>query len=177
MALLALAVFCDHEAPLPAWKYTMFTSKLKRYSQPTPCPRPSGSSAAIDEAAALLQYKHCSYPVWRRSLIKAMIFLERRAGLSREEFRDWWLGSHRSLAERLPGLRRHAFNFLSDGPFDAVVEQWFDGHEALTACYGTEVGKSVAADSQAHTSNRRRVLVEEYAFDAATHNDSNRGEA
>lgn len=98
-------------------------------------------------------------------LVKAMIFLARRADLPREAFRDWWLGPHRALAERLPGLRRHAFNLLEGDPHDAVVEQWFDSEESMTACYETSAGKAVIADSAAHTSNRKRVVVEEFAFD------------
>lgn len=98
-------------------------------------------------------------------LVKSMIFLARRADLSREAFRDWWLGPHRALAERLPGLRRHAFNLLTDGPYDAVVEQWFETEDAMAACYATNAGKAVVADSAANTSNRSRVVVEEFAFD------------
>lgn len=100
-------------------------------------------------------------------MVKAMIFLARRPDLSPETFRDWWLGPHRALAERLPGLRRHAFNLLVDGPYDAVVEQWFDTADAMAACYDTDAGKAVIADSTAHTANRKRVLVEEFAFDVA----------
>jgi uncharacterized protein (TIGR02118 family) len=98
-------------------------------------------------------------------LVKAMIFLARRPDLSREAFRDWWLGSHRALAEQLPGLRRHTFNLVDDGPYDAVVEQWFDSADTMAACYDTDAGKAVIADSAAHVANRRRVIVEEFAFD------------
>ncbi len=99
------------------------------------------------------------------NLVKAMIFLSRRPDLSREAFRDWWLGRHRALAEKLPGLKRHAFNLLADGPYDAVVEQWFETAEAMAASYDTEAGKAVVADSAVHISNRKRVIVEEFAFE------------
>jgi uncharacterized protein (TIGR02118 family) len=96
---------------------------------------------------------------------KAMIFLTRRAGLTLPEFCDWWLTRHRPLAERLPGLRRTTFNLLGeDAPYDAVVEQWFDTASAMAACYDTEIGRRVAADSAAHTSARIRTLVVAYDF-------------
>jgi uncharacterized protein (TIGR02118 family) len=96
---------------------------------------------------------------------KAVIFLTRRGDLSRDAFRSWWLGSHRKLAEDLPGLRRHTFNLLpEDAPCDAVVEQWFDSREALEGAYQTPAGKRVAADSAAHVSARTRLVVEEFAF-------------
>ena len=106
--------------------------------------------------------------------VKAMIFLTRRDGLTLGEFHDWWLLRHRPMAERLPGLRRHCFNLLVEGgPFDAVVEQCFDTRTAMDACYATELGKQVAADSGAHTKMRIRTVVEHHEFtvgatDAAT---------
>ena len=97
-------------------------------------------------------------------MVKAMIFLKRRDGLSLDEFRLWWLDVHRPLAEKLPGLRRHAFNLLADGPCDAVVEQWFDSEDAMRSSYDTAAGRAVFADSQAHVRDRERVLVEEHVF-------------
>ncbi len=96
---------------------------------------------------------------------KAMIFLTRRADLTLPAFCDWWLSRHRPLAERLPGLRRTTFNLLGeDGPFDAVVEQWFDSEAAMAACYDTEIGRRVVADSAAHTRTRIRAIVQPHDF-------------
>lgn len=99
--------------------------------------------------------------------MKALIFLTRRPGLSREAFAAWWLDEHRPLAERLPGLLRHALNLLPEGaPYDAVVEQWFESRAAAEQCYQTEVGQAVVADSQRMVGDRVRLLVEEHAFAA-----------
>ncbi|MBL6760672.1 MAG: EthD domain-containing protein, partial [Ilumatobacteraceae bacterium] len=38
--------------------------------------------------------------------MKAVILLTRREDMTHEEFVSWWLGQHRALASRLPGLRR-----------------------------------------------------------------------
>jgi uncharacterized protein (TIGR02118 family) len=97
-------------------------------------------------------------------MVKAMIFLSRREGMSLDQFRHWWLNEHRAMAEQLPGLRKHAFNLLAEGPFDAVVEQWFESHETMLSSYDTDIGRRVAADSLAHVSARQRVIVEEYCF-------------
>ena len=100
---------------------------------------------------------------------KAVILLTRRADMSRDAFRDWWLNEHRSLAEGLPGLRRHAFNLLPEGaPYDAVVEQWFETLTDLQTCYQTPHGQAVVADSAANISARVRLLAEEHTFDIAT---------
>lgn len=96
---------------------------------------------------------------------KAIIFLTRRSDLSIDEFRSWWLGRHRVLAEALPGLRRHTFNLLPSGaPCDAVVEQWFDSAQALEDAYRTPQGRLVAEDSAAHVGSRTRCVVQEFAF-------------
>lgn len=97
--------------------------------------------------------------------MKAMIFLRRRQDLSREQFRDWWLKKHRPLAEALPGLKRHTFNWLDGDLYDAVVEQWFDNREAMMTAYDSDAGRAVVADSQAHVSWRKRALVEEFPFE------------
>ena len=76
-------------------------------------------------------------------MVKAMIFLKRREGMSLDAFRSWWIDRHRPMAEKLPGLRRHAFNLLAEGPYDAVVEQWFELLAAMRASYETEIGRDV----------------------------------
>ena len=96
---------------------------------------------------------------------KAVIFLKRRDGLTRDAFRDWWLTGHRAMAERLPGLVRHTFNLLpEDAPYDAVVEQWFEDAGAMSAAYVTDIGRAVAADSAAQVKARIRTVVEEFDF-------------
>ena len=98
-------------------------------------------------------------------MVKMMIFLTRRDGMTRDAFARWWLDDHRPLAERLPGLRRHSFNLLPEGAaFDAVVEQWFDSEAAAIGCYDTPEGRAVAADSLERVSSRLRIAVEEWSF-------------
>lgn len=101
-------------------------------------------------------------------MVKMMIFLSRSEGLDQAAFAAWWLERHRPLAERLPGLQRHAFNLLPEGaPFDAVVEQWFATREAATGCYDTPEGRAVVEDSKAHVRFRVRVEAEEHGFAVA----------
>lgn len=96
-------------------------------------------------------------------MFKAIILLTRAEGASREEFRDWWLERHASLARQLPGLRRLVFNVVEsdDAPCDGVSELWFDSQEAFEAAYASEIGQAVAADSVANVSGRVRMLVDE----------------
>ena len=45
---------------------------------------------------------------------KAVILLTRRDGTSHGDFEKWWLGTHRPLAQQLPGLRRAVFNLVQN---------------------------------------------------------------
>jgi uncharacterized protein (TIGR02118 family) len=95
-------------------------------------------------------------------MIKAMIFLKRREDMSREAFRNWWLGAHKDKAAQLPNLRRLCFNLaVGEGPYDGVAEQWYDTLEDMEAAYQSDIGKVVAEDSLKHVSGRERLLVEE----------------
>lgn len=97
-------------------------------------------------------------------MFKAMIALTRRSDLTHEQFVQWWTGEHAPLARQLPGVRRIVFNPVNEpepGGVDGIAELWFDSQEAFAEAYGTDVGKSVAADSMAHVDSRVRMLVDE----------------
>jgi uncharacterized protein (TIGR02118 family) len=94
---------------------------------------------------------------------KAMILLSRRADLTAEQFRHWWLNEHAPLAAQLPGVRRIVFNAVQDTTdIDGVSELWFDSEADFLAAYETDLGMRVAADSIAHVRSRTRLFVEEH---------------
>lgn len=100
-------------------------------------------------------------------MFKAIILLQRRSDMSREDFRAWWLGAHASLALGLPGLRGLSFNLVEGdgaGEVDGVSELWFDDRAAFDAAYASDHGKAVAADSMAHVARRERLFVTEHAL-------------
>lgn len=103
-------------------------------------------------------------------MFKAMILLQRKPEMSREEFQTWWLTDHAPLAESLPGLRKAVFNVISDedAEFDGVSELWFDNREDFEAAYASDTGKSVAADSMANVARRERLLVDEHLIFSTT---------
>ncbi len=99
-------------------------------------------------------------------MIKAVILLKRRDDMSLQDFSDWMLKEHVPLAVKLDGLKRYQVNIArdADGDYDGVSELWFDSEEAMLAAYGSEHGKSVAADSMAHVKDRTRIVVDEHPF-------------
>jgi uncharacterized protein (TIGR02118 family) len=94
---------------------------------------------------------------------KAIILLARADGMSKDDFRQWWLEEHAPLARQLPELRRAVFNLVTtaDAPFDGVTELWFDSRRSFEEAYASELGKRVVADSLAHVSRRERLFVVE----------------
>jgi uncharacterized protein (TIGR02118 family) len=87
-------------------------------------PRPAEMLLTGCAALGLLQGRH--------QMLKVIVLLRRREGLSREEFERYWRERHLPLVARIPGLRRLVLNRVLPDPggsppsFDAVVEDWFD---------------------------------------------------
>jgi uncharacterized protein (TIGR02118 family) len=78
---------------------------------------------------------------------RVVIYLKRRTDLSQPVFFDWWLGQHRAVAERLPGLRRYIISLAADaqdGPFDGMAELWFDDPAAADAAFASPAGQQWA---------------------------------
>ncbi len=96
-------------------------------------------------------------------MLKVVILLVRKDGMTRDEFRDWLLGGHTALTRQLPGLRRLVVNLVEneDAPYDGVSEVWFDSRAAFDSAYASETGTAIAADSQAHLRDRVRLYVGE----------------
>ena len=85
-------------------------------------------------------------------MVKVMVFLARRADLTREEFERHLLEAHLPLVARLPGLRRTVLNRALPDPggaapaWDAIAEDWFDDPAALQAALASPEGQAVNAD-------------------------------
>jgi uncharacterized protein (TIGR02118 family) len=99
-------------------------------------------------------------------MIKAVILLKRKDGMSLQDFSDWMLKDHVPMALKLDGLKRYQVNIARDpdSPYDGVAELWFDSEDAMLAAYATAHGKAVAADSLAHVKTRQRVVVDEFPY-------------
>lgn len=65
-------------------------------------------------------------------MIKSIVVAHRKAGMSRQEFSDYWKNIHGPLAAKLiPGVRRYVQNHVVEIPGmeydgDGVVEMWYD---------------------------------------------------
>lgn len=62
-------------------------------------------------------------------MLKVMVVIQRRAGLSREEFLRHWCELHPKLVRSLPGVRGYRQNVSiehrKEWPFDGIAELYF----------------------------------------------------
>lgn len=83
-------------------------------------------------------------------MIKMVNLLDRKEGLSHEEFVERWRGSHAEMAADLPGLQRYVTSVPRDperAAYDGIVELWFEDSAAMSDAFESEVGRAVQADA------------------------------
>lgn len=78
-------------------------------------------------------------------MIKMIITLKRREGMTHDEFTDYQRNIHRPLLMSIPETQRYIRRFAVSYPvptsrypepsYDSVVEAWFDSMEDLNALY------------------------------------------
>lgn len=106
-------------------------------------------------------------------MLKVILLLYRREGMSVEDFRRYWRESHAPLLLQLPGLRRLVFNYgLSDETgrapaYDGISEDWFESAEAMQLAFASPAGEAVAADAPNFVDVTRiqTLVVEEEEMD------------
>jgi uncharacterized protein (TIGR02118 family) len=85
-------------------------------------------------------------------VLKFMVVLFRRAGMSSAEFADHLRRVHGPLALKLPGLRRYVQNYPAADPkrqtpaWGAIVELWWDDQSAMETAWASPEGAASDAD-------------------------------
>jgi len=70
-----------------------------------------------------------------RDMIKVMMMVKRKPGISKEEFYDYWKNVHGPLvAKSIPSLRKYVQNHFVETPGqeqegDGIIEIWYDSIE------------------------------------------------
>jgi uncharacterized protein (TIGR02118 family) len=102
-------------------------------------------------------------------VIKLVYCINRRPGMTLEEFSRYWREVHGPIGRRIPGLRRlvqshrvpHPSDTASSG-FDGMAELWFDDLAALeTAQRSSEWRASSADEVNFIDRNRTAIFVTE----------------
>ena len=86
------------------------------------------------------------------TVLKFVVVLSKRPDLSEEKFRKFFREVHRPLALKIPGLLRHVVNFSAADEtrkhpqWDAIVELYFEGREAMEAAWRSPEGVASTRD-------------------------------
>jgi|GEM_PF-356135 uncharacterized protein (TIGR02118 family) len=104
-------------------------------------------------------------------LLKLVVLLKRRQGLSRDAWRGWWL-DHVEISRTIPGLLGYRINFVdgvqganfkdSEVDYDGSAELWFESERALQKGFGSPIGLRAGLDAEAHCAKRVRFMTREY---------------
>lgn len=104
-------------------------------------------------------------------MIKRVVMIRRRDGMSVGDFQAYWLDEHPRVVTRLPGLVRYVQSHALPGVYrhrqpvwDGIVEVWFASAEARRALRGTPELAAVAADEAwfIDGASMRHIDVEEH---------------
>lgn len=85
---------------------------------------------------------------------KFIAFINRKPGMSVEDFQLHWRTRHGALGAKVPGVRRYvqchvrpsAYRAGREPRFDGVAETWFENEDAMRAAANTPEYKAVRAD-------------------------------
>jgi uncharacterized protein (TIGR02118 family) len=82
-------------------------------------------------------------------------------------FEEHYAGTHRALAEKVPGLRRFEASRVvgtPDGgepPYHRIAELWFDSAEAMEAAMASDEARAAVADIPNFATGGATVVVSE----------------
>ena len=110
-------------------------------------------------------------------MVKMIITIKRREGMSHEEFVRYQRDVHRPILMSIPEARRYIRRFVVSFPipapgysgpdYDSVVEAWFDSMEDMNALYSSENFRSKVSPDHKNfmdLSAYGRIVAEEVAF-------------
>ena len=100
-------------------------------------------------------------------MVKLIYGINRKPGMSVEEFQRYWRETHAPIAARLPGLRRyvqcHTLPELYAGEhtpaYDGVAELWFDDMAALQQAMASPELKAAREDERNFVDHSRTFLI------------------
>lgn len=82
---------------------------------------------------------------------KLVNLLVRKAELSHNEFREYWLNEHAPLAEELSGVRKYATSVPADpskSPYDGIAELYLEEGVSVSDVFSSEAGSRLQADAE-----------------------------
>ncbi|WP_421724189.1 EthD family reductase [Bauldia sp.] len=101
-------------------------------------------------------------------MIKLVALVNKKSGLSIEQFRDYWIDIHAPLARQIPGMRGYRINVGSDpgeltpAPYDGSAEIWFDDRQTMDAGLSSPQGDIAGAETSNFADSIVFLVCEEH---------------
>jgi uncharacterized protein (TIGR02118 family) len=102
-------------------------------------------------------------------MVKVMTLLKKKAGLTQEEFSQYWKETHGVLVARtVPGVKRYVQNHVIKLPggrepvFDGVAELWYENMESWQKSaewYLGDKGKIIRDDEEKFIDKSKMVFI------------------
>jgi uncharacterized protein (TIGR02118 family) len=103
--------------------------------------------------------------------MKAHIWLRKKSGMSDDEFRDYWLGTHAPIAgdgyQHLSGYRVLLVTRVPEGqdrPYDGIAELTWDDRDGFKADMASDVAKRSTGDLANFTDSFGLLFVDEHVL-------------
>ena len=104
-------------------------------------------------------------------MVTVLTFLKRKAGMSVEDFQEYWRTRHPDVVTRLPGVRRYVQSHVLPSTYakgepahDGIAEVWADDTEALRAMTRSPAHAAVEIDEAKFIDRARMgfIVTEEH---------------
>lgn len=98
-------------------------------------------------------------------MVKVMVVISRKEGISREEFLHQWQRLHPPFVERLPGIRHYRQNVAIEHrkpwPFDGIAEMSFDSVADVKKAFSSPAAGELFAHEEAFLGRIEWFIAEE----------------
>jgi len=102
-------------------------------------------------------------------MIKTQVLVKRKAGMTREDFAAYWLGTHVAITAKIGGIRRQTISIVradlqrADTPWDGLANAWWDDAAAIATARQGDAFRAMLADEAnfVDLSVRRPMVVVE----------------
>ena len=104
--------------------------------------------------------------------VKLIALLNRKPGMSREDFGRRWVEGHSPLTLKFENLKGYRINVAIDGyqelegelPYDGTAELWWDSLEEMQEDFASEEAATAVADADTFTVVRTHIYTEEFVL-------------
>ena len=88
-------------------------------------------------------------------MIKYIIIIKRPPNMTIDDLRRWWLGSHATIAKRIPGLIKYVISpsvitSNEEPEYDGIAELWFNSIDDLNKARASSLMVETGNDLKEH---------------------------